>query len=74
MNGKALLFLSKKEAQLNPEVSAADAKRQRFAVGANGWVKIPLDAALCDAVLKRRVAESHAAMSGTPVAKRRHAN
>lgn len=63
------LFVSGKEARLKLSKSAAEAKRLGCEVGANGWVKLPLDAMPPAAVVRRWIAESHdlvAAGSGAP--------
>jgi hypothetical protein len=67
VNGKAFLFVSKKEARLKLCASAPQAKSSGFDVGASGWVKIPLTDLPAVTVLKKWVAESHASMS--PAAK-----
>lgn len=65
-NKKAFLFLSKKEARLKLGASIAEAKAAGFAVGANGWVKVPIEALPAAAVMKRWLVESHGMMaSGT---------
>ena len=58
-NGKAFLFVSKKDVRLKLGASVADAKAMGCAVGANGWVKLALDELPAAAVLKRWIAESH---------------
>ncbi len=64
VNEKAFLFVSKKEARLKLESSIAEARKLGVAVGANGWAKFALDAPPPAVVLKRWIAESHAAMGG----------
>ncbi len=63
---KAFLFLGEDHARMKLDASAKEAKKLGFEVGANGWVKVPLDEAPPKAVLERWVAESHALMAGTP--------
>ncbi|MBL8748713.1 MAG: hypothetical protein JNK78_06105 [Planctomycetes bacterium] len=64
---KAFLFVSKKDVRFKLAASAADAKKAGCEVGANGWVKIPLDGLPAAAVLKKWIAESHSLMA--PAAK-----
>lgn len=64
VNGKAFLFVAKKDARLKLTTSAAVAHTNGFAVGANGWVKLPLDELPPAATVKRWIAESHAAIGG----------
>jgi hypothetical protein len=61
---KAFLFVSKKQARLKLDASAPQARRSGFAVGANGWVTLALDALPAASVLRRWVAESHSLASG----------
>ena len=68
-NGKAFLFVSKKDVRLKLAASTAAAKKAGFDVGANGWVRIPLTGLPAAAVLKKWIAESHALMA--PAAKSR---
>ncbi|HEY8078429.1 MAG TPA: hypothetical protein VIF62_30075 [Labilithrix sp.] len=63
---KTFLFVGKEHARLKLDASAKEAKKLGFAVGANGWVKIPLDEAPPKAVIERWVAESHALIAGGP--------
>lgn len=60
---KSFLFLSKTQARLKLGASAPEGKKLGFAVGANGWVTIPLDAVPPVSVLRRWIAESHRLMS-----------
>ena len=60
---KAFLFVAKRQARLKLDASAEEAKRIGFAVGANGWVTLPLDALPAASVVKRWIAESHALAS-----------
>lgn len=62
-NKKAFLFLSKKELRLKLGASTAEAKAAGFVVGANGWVKVPIEALPPAAVMKRWLTESHASMA-----------
>lgn len=64
VNGKAFLFVSRKEARLKLASSLSEAARLGCAAGANGWVKIALDAPPAAKVLKRWIAESHALLGG----------
>ncbi|HZN37149.1 MAG TPA: hypothetical protein VFD82_00010 [Planctomycetota bacterium] len=64
VNGKAFLFVATKDARLKLTTSAADARTGGFAVGANGWVKLPLGELPPAATVKRWIAESHAAIGG----------
>jgi hypothetical protein len=64
VNGKAFLFVAKKDARLKLTTSAKDARTNGFAVGANGWVKLPLGELPPAATMKRWIAESHAALGG----------
>ncbi len=66
-NKKAFLFVSKKDVRLKLAASAGDAKKAGCEVGANGWVKILLDAMPATAALKKWIAESHSLMA--PAAK-----
>lgn len=61
---KSFLFVSKKQARLKLDSSAKEAAKLGFAVGANGWVMLPLDALPANAVVKRWIAESYALNSG----------
>jgi hypothetical protein len=63
-NKKAFLFLSEKEVRLELDASGAAAKALGFAVGANGWARLPIDALPSASVLKKWVRESHALMAG----------
>lgn len=67
VNGKAFLFVSQKEARLKLAASLAEAARLGCAAGANGWVKIALDAPPPAKVLARWIAESHALLGGATV-------
>lgn len=70
---KSFLFVSKDQARLKLDASASEARKLGFAVGANGWVTVPLDALPAAAVIKRWIAESHSLVSrrtGRPQAKR----
>lgn len=73
VNGKTFLFVSGKEARLKLVESASEAQRLGFVVGANGWVKVPLDTLPGTNVVKRWIAESHAAMGKPTAAKTRKA-
>ena len=75
VRNKAFLFLSAKEARLKLEASLAAARDAGHGVGANGWVKLDLEALPATAVLRRWIAESHALMAGRPqpTVKRRQA-
>ena len=64
VNGKAFLFVAKKDARLKLTTSAAGARAAGFAVGSNGWVKLPLGELPAAATVKRWIAESHAAIGG----------
>jgi hypothetical protein len=57
---KAFLFVAKKQARLKLADSAQQARKLGFAVGANGWATLPLEALPATPVLKRWIAESHA--------------
>ena len=57
---KSFLFISKDQARKKLDASAFEARKLGFAVGANGWVTVPLDALPAAAVLKRWIAESYA--------------
>jgi len=73
VKGKSFLFVSKQQARLKLAASAPEARKLGFAVGANGWVTLPLDGLPAAAVLERWVGESHALISGAggrPRAKR----
>jgi len=61
---KAFLFISTKDARLKLEKSKAEAKQLGFEMGAQGWVKLPLDGLPPAAVLARWIAESHALLAG----------
>jgi hypothetical protein len=50
--------VSKKEARLELDASASEARKLGFAVGANGWVTLPLEALPATTIAKRWVAES----------------
>jgi hypothetical protein len=73
VNGKTFLFVSGKEARLKLVESAGEAQRLGFAVGANGWVKLPLDGLPAANVVKRWIAESHAAIGKAPATKAKKA-
>lgn len=60
---KAFLFVSKKQARLKLDESVKQATKLGFAVGANGWVTLPLDALPAGTVVKRWIAESHTLVS-----------
>jgi hypothetical protein len=60
--GKAFLFVSAKDARLKLTESVHAARERGFVVGANGWTRLPLDALPPAALLRRWIAESHAAM------------
>lgn len=64
VKGKAFLFVSQREARLKLATSLAEAARLGCSAGANGWVKIALDAQPHASVLKRWIAESHALLGG----------
>jgi hypothetical protein len=49
--------------RLKLAASAKTAKAQGFTVGANGWVKLPMDELPAATVLKRWIVESHALAS-----------
>jgi len=66
---KAFLFVSKTQARLKLAASAPEAKRLGFAVGANGWVTLPLDGLPPAAVARKWVAESQALVAGRAEAK-----
>lgn len=70
---KAFLFVAKKQARLKLDASAQQAKRLGFAVGANGWVTLPLDALPAASLVKRWIAESHALASNPGRRKRKTA-
>jgi hypothetical protein len=57
---KSFLFVSKEQARLKLGASAPAAKELGFAVGASGWVALPLKALPAAAVLRRWITESHA--------------
>lgn len=63
VRNKAFLFVSKAQARMKLGASAAEATRLGFAVGANGWVTVPLDALPATAVSKRWIAESYALLA-----------
>jgi hypothetical protein len=71
VNGKAFLFLSKKEARVKLAASLAEAARLGCAAGAHGWVKFEFDAPPPANVLKRWIAESHALLGGSTTAPKR---
>lgn len=56
---KTFLFLSKRQARLKLDSSAAEARKLGLPIGANGWVTLDLDALPPATVLKRWIAESH---------------
>lgn len=60
---KSFLFVSSKEVRLKLAASAQKAKALGFTVGANGWVKLPLDALPAATVLRRWIGESYALAS-----------
>ncbi|MBL8802144.1 MAG: hypothetical protein JNN27_09130 [Planctomycetes bacterium] len=64
VNKKNFLFLSAKLARFKLDASSAEAKRQGCEVGANGWVKLSLDALPPASVVRRWLAESHALCGG----------
>src|SRR5262245_56314297 len=66
---KAFLFVSGKDARLKLGASAKAATARGFAVGANGWVKLPLDALPPAKVLAGWIAESHALLAGNAASK-----
>ena len=66
---KSFLFVGKKDARLKLGGSTSEAEKLGFAVGANGWVKLALDALPEATVLKRWVAESHALVAPITVPK-----
>ena len=68
---KAFLFVSTKQARLKLETSAPEARKLGCAVGANGWVTLPLDALPAAPIVKRWIAESHALSSGPGARKKR---
>ena len=68
VGGKAFLFVGGKDARLKLDASAKDATARGFAVGANGWVKLSLDALPPVKVLAGWIAESHALL-GKPAGK-----
>lgn len=57
---KAFLFVSKTHARLKLGDSLAQAEALGFAVGASGWVTLPLDGLPAALLVKRWIAESHA--------------
>jgi hypothetical protein len=61
---KAFLFVSKEQARLKLDSSAAEARKLGFPVGAKGWVTLSLDALPAASVARRWVTESHALASG----------
>ena len=63
VNKKSFLFVSKKQARLKLDASASEARKLGFAVGANGWVTVPLDGLPAAAVIKRWIAESYSLVS-----------
>ena len=67
---KSFLFISRKDARLKLSKSTAEAKRLGLDVGANGWVKLALDALPVASVLKRWIAESHALAGEATAGKR----
>lgn len=67
VNKKTFLFLSPKEARLKLDDSVAQAKAMGLAVGANGWVKIPLADVPGTSILQQWIAESYSLMA--PAAK-----
>jgi hypothetical protein len=74
VNEKNFLFVAGKEARLKLSISAVEARRRGCAVGANGWVKLSLDALPPASVVRRWIAESHslaAAGSAEPRARAR---
>lgn len=56
---KTFLFLSRTQARLKLDASAAEARKLGIPVGANGWVTMQLDSLPPAPVLKRWFAESH---------------
>jgi hypothetical protein len=69
VNKKAFLFVGKKEARLKLETSIDEATRLGFAVGSNGWVKLPLDGLPPAPVVRRWVKESHGLVAGADTRK-----
>jgi hypothetical protein len=65
---KSFLFVSRKDVRLKLSASAAKAKKLGLAVGANGWVKLALDALPPARVLERWIAESYALAGGATAA------
>ena len=68
---KAFLFVSKKDARLKLEASAAAAKKLGLKVGANGWLTIPLDALPPTPIAKRWIRESYEQCAGKSKAEKR---
>jgi hypothetical protein len=66
---KAFLFVSRKEARLKLDASASEARELGFAVGANGWVTLPLEALPATTIAKRWVAESYGLVLGRVAAR-----
>jgi predicted DNA-binding protein (MmcQ/YjbR family) len=60
---KSFLFVSNEQARMKLDASASEARRLGFAVGANGWVTVSLDAPPKAAVMKRWIAESYSLVS-----------
>ena len=65
---KAFLFVSAKCARFKLSASTAEAKRLGCDVGANGWVKLALEAMPSASVVRRWIVESHGLVAGSPVA------
>lgn len=64
VNKKNFLFLSANVARFKLDASSAEAKGLGCEVGANGWVKLSLDALPPASVVRRWIAESHALCGG----------
>jgi predicted DNA-binding protein (MmcQ/YjbR family) len=60
---KSFLFVSKGQARLKLDASASEARKLGFAVGANGWVTVPLDDLPPAVVIKRWIGESYSLVS-----------
>jgi hypothetical protein len=61
--------VSRKEARLKLDSSASEARKLGFAMGANGWVRLPLEALPAATVARRWVAESYGLVLGRVAAR-----
>lgn len=65
VRNRAFLFVSAKDVRLKLAASAAAATARGIAVGAHGWIKLPLDGLPPVRILSAWIAESYALCAGT---------